>query len=207
MGGKFITIEGCDGSGKSTQVSLVKKTFKELKIPYLLTREPGGTRISEEIRNVILDESNKEMVWRTEALLYAASRAQLVGQIIKPALAEGINVICDRYVDSTLAYQGYGRGLSLEELININNFATNSLKPDLTILLDIDPEETLHRRSNRKADRLEKERLDFHYKIRKGFLELAKNEPQRIKIVAAHKSIEEVHKEILNLILPVVKVK
>jgi len=203
MGGKFITFEGCDGSGKTTQVALLKNKLEEMEIPCSITREPGGTPISEKIRNIILDENNKAMVWRTEALLYAAARAQLVGEHITPALNKGIHVICDRFIDSTLAYQGYGRGLNLQDLININTFATGSLKPDLTILLEIEPEITLKRRANRKADRLEEEKIDFHRRVREGYLQLAKKEPDRFKIINANRSIEEVHQEILQKVLSV----
>jgi len=205
MKGKFITIEGCDGSGKTTQGLLLKKTFEELNIPFLLTREPGGTYISEQIRDIILNKKNKKMVWRTEALLYAASRSQLVGEEIIPSLAEGVHVICDRYVDSTLAYQGYGRGLNLLELIDINFFATNGLKPDLTILLDIDPGETVKRRSGREPDRLEKEEIEFHLKVREGYLKIAEKESERFRIVSANQSIEDVHKEIVELVFSIIK--
>ncbi|KJS87913.1 MAG: thymidylate kinase [Peptococcaceae bacterium BICA1-8] len=201
MGGIFITLEGCDGSGKTTQVDLLKKRLKELEIPCLVTREPGGTPISEKVRSIILDEQNNSMVWRTEALLYAASRAQLIGENIVPSLNNGIHVICDRYVDSTLAYQGYGRGLNIDDLIAINDFATSGLKPHLTILLDIKPEEAIQRFSRRKTDRLEKEKLEFHQRVREGYLQIAKKEPDRFKIINALESIKEVHEEILNKVL------
>ncbi|MFZ5944522.1 MAG: dTMP kinase [Bacillota bacterium] len=207
MGGKFITFEGCDGSGKTTQAKLAGDALSRLGVSVILTREPGGTKISEKVRKIILDENNKEMVWRTEALLYAASRSQLVGEVINPALEEGINVICDRYIDSTLAYQGFGRGLSLTDLKNINVFAADYLKPDLTILLDLDPEETLQRRSGRKADRLEKEQLDFHQRVREGYLKLAEDEPQRFVTVSGSGSIDHVHNHIMSIVLPFVKDK
>jgi dTMP kinase len=201
MGGKFITLEGCDGSGKSTQVTLLKDKLNEMKLPCIITREPGGTAISEQIRKVILDEANKAMVWRTEALLYAASRAQLVGELIVPSLNEGIHVICDRYVDSTLAYQGYGRGLDFADLVKINNYATNGLKPHLTILLDIDPEVTSKRLAKKKADRLEGEKIQFHQRVREGYLELARKEPERFAVIDAGRSIGEVHEEIMRKVL------
>lgn len=205
MGGKFITLEGCDGSGKSTQVALLKEKLAELKLPFVVTREPGGTPISEQVRNIILDEDNKAMVWRTEALLYAASRAQLVGELIVPSLNEGTHVICDRYVDSTLAYQGYGRGLNIAELITINDYATNGLKPDLTILLDIEPGLTVARMAKRKADRLEGEKIEFHQRVRSGYLELAKRDSTRFLIIDAQRSIAEIHEEILINVLKCMK--
>jgi len=201
MSGIFITLEGCDGSGKTTQVDLLKKKLKELKITCLVTREPGGTPISEKVRSIILDEQNNSMVWRTEALLYAASRAQLIGETIVPSLNNDIHVICDRYVDSTLAYQGYGRGLNIDDLIAVNDFATKCLKPHLTILLDIKPEEAIQRFSRRNTDRLEKEELSFHQRVREGYLEMAHKEPDRFIIIDAQKSIREVHEEIIINVL------
>lgn len=202
MKGKFITFEGSDGSGKTTQIQLLKKVIDSLGVKFTLTREPGGTDISEEIRKIILDDKNKEMIWQTEALLYAAARAQLVGELIIPSLRSGVHVLCDRYIDSTLAYQGYGRGLNLSNLQEINDFAANFLKPDLTILLDLAPEETLKRRCQRKADRLEMEQLDFHKRVREGYLKLAQGEPERFIIVNAGKGIFEVHNEIKKVVLP-----
>jgi len=197
MVGKFITIEGCDGSGKTTQSQLLEKYLRVKQVPCLFTREPGGTEISEQIRKIILNKENENMNWRTEALLYAASRAQLVGEKIVPALHKGLHVVCDRYIDSTLAYQGYGRGLSLEELKRINYFAAGGLKPDVTFLLDIDPEETFQRKARQEKDRLEKEKIEFHQKVRYGYLELARLEPERFKIIKATQSIEEIHREIV----------
>lgn len=197
MVGKFITIEGCDGSGKTTQSQLLEKYLRVKQVPCLFTREPGGTEISEQIRKIILNKENENMNWRTEALLYAASRAQLVGEKIVPALHKGLHVVCDRYIDSTLAYQGYGRGLSLEELKRINYFAAGGLKPDVTFLLDIDPEETFQRKAGQEKDRLEKEKIEFHQKVRYGYLELARLEPERFKIIKATQSIEEIHREIV----------
>jgi len=197
MVGKFITIEGCDGSGKTTQSQLLEKYLRVKQVPCLFTREPGGTEISEQIRKIILNKENENMNWRTEALLYAASRAQLVGEKIVPALHKGLHVVCDRYIDSTLAYQGYGRGLSLEELKRINYFAAGGLKPDVTFLLDIDPEETFQRKARQEKDRLEKEKIEFHQKVRYGYLELARLEPERFKIIKATQSIEEIHRQIV----------
>lgn len=201
MQGKFITIEGCDGSGKSTQISLLKGELDRLGISYWLTREPGGTNISEKIRKIILDKNNQEMVWKTEALLYAASRAQLVEERILPLLKEGIHVICDRFTDSTLAYQGYGRNLDLKRLEKLNNFATQGLKPDLTILLDIDPLIAARRRKNQEKDRLENEHIIFHKRVRAGYLALAEKEQERFNIISATQDIQNIHREIMQKVL------
>jgi dTMP kinase len=203
MGGKFITLEGCDGSGKTTQVALLKEKLRELQLPCIVTREPGGTAISEQVRQIILDEANKAMIWQTEALLYAASRAQLVGELIVPSLNEGVHVICDRYIDSTLAYQGYGRGLELDQLVVINNYATGGLKPHLTLLLDINPEITLKRLAQKKADRLEGEKIQFHQRVREGYLKLAQKEPERFAVIDAARSVEEIHREVLAKVLDI----
>lgn len=204
MTGKFITIEGCDGSGKTTQIDLLEKKLKELDISCIFTREPGGTPISEKIREIILDNKNIEMIWQTEALLYAASRAQLVGEKIIPLLKKNIHVICDRYVDSTIAYQGYGRGLNIKELEKLNFFATSGLMPELTILLDIEVEQATLRREVRQEDRLEKEKIDFHKRVREGYLELAKIEPDRFKIISALQTKEEIHKQIVEYVMKMI---
>lgn len=202
MLGKFITIEGCDGSGKTTQAKLLKEKLIEMKTSFWFTREPGGTKISEKIREVILAKENKEMVWRTEALLYAASRAQLMGEKILPLLNEGVNVICDRFIDSTMAYQGYGRKLDKLELEKLNVFATEGVKPDLTILLDIEPEEAFKRITGREQDRLETEKIDFHQRVREGYLTLARFEPERFKVISALLPEETIHEQILKIVLP-----
>ncbi|SMB86952.1 thymidylate kinase [Desulfonispora thiosulfatigenes DSM 11270] len=207
MSGKFITIEGCDGSGKTTQINLLENKLKELRVSCMFTREPGGTLISEKIRNIILDNKNSEMVWKAEALLYAASRAQLVGEKIIPLLEQNVNVICDRYIDSTLAYQGYGRGLDKIELDKLNYFATSGLKPHLTILLDIEPSEAARRRKTRKEDRLEQEKLGFHQRVREGYLHLVKLEPTRFKVISALQTKEEIHQQILENILNLINDK
>lgn len=193
----FIVFEGVDGSGKSTQLSLLNKYLLDRQLLTFTTREPGGTPVGERIRELLLDPSFSEMQERTEALLYAAARAQLVAQEIRPRLDQGIVVLCDRYVDSTLAYQGYGRGMDIDFLAQINKLATGDLAPQLTILLDIPPEDGLRRsRKVRPADRLEKESLEFYTKVRDGYLELAKINNSRYLVLDARETLEELHQQI-----------
>jgi len=203
--GCFISIEGIEGCGKSTQSALLKEWLEERGVGVLLAREPGGTEISEKIRDILLDPVNTDMDHRTELLLYLASRSQIVQELLSPALKEGKVVIVDRYSDSTLAYQGYGRGLQLEEILAINSFASRDLSPDLTILLDLDPERGFGRKgegtgTGKKGDRLEMETLVFHRKIRQGFLEIARNEPQRVVVVDSDRVIREVRDDIRKIV-------
>ena len=200
----FITIEGPEGSGKSTATSAVIEKLQKLGYEIVQTREPGGTIISEQIRNVILDKANTNMDPRTEALLYAASRRQHLVEKVWPAAKEGKIVICDRYLDSSLAYQGGARGLGIENILSINSFATENTFPDLTLLFDIEPELGLERiaiNKNREVNRLDLEALDFHKKVRNTFLEIAKLYPNRFVIIDASKSKEEVCEQALNAIL------
>jgi dTMP kinase len=189
--GLFITFEGPDGSGKTTQAQLLYEYLQERGYPVFLTREPGGTSIGDQIREVLHSLENTEMLPQTEILLYSASRAQLVGQIIRPHLARGEIVLCDRYADSTLAYQGYGHGLDLQVLQAITTFATGGLKPDLTIYLDIDVEEGLRRKlaahRDREAEwnRMDQQELAFHRRVRKGYLQMAAAEPERWVVIGA----------------------
>ncbi|MDI9476836.1 MAG: dTMP kinase [Natronincolaceae bacterium] len=204
--GIFITIEGPDGSGKSTQVSHIKGFLEKKGYEVLLTREPGGTGIGEKIRQILLDKDHKEMSATTETLLYAASRAQHVEQVIVPALREGKAVLCDRFVDSSIAYQGKGRGLGPEAVTDINKFATQGLEPDITILLDIDPEVGLNRaKATKGADRLEQEKLDFHRRVYEGYRVLAYMYPDRIKVIDATKTVKEISEEIENKLSSVVR--
>ena len=169
MAGLLIALEGPDGCGKTTQIELLKDRLEKEGFEVIVTREPGGTKISEKIREILLDNDNNEMGSCCEALLYAASRAQLVEEVIKPALAEGKMIICDRFVHSSLVYQGIGRGLGIKEIEGINNFALNGLKSDLTIMIDIDFEKGLDRKRNqKKLDRLENSGNDFHKKVYYG---------------------------------------
>ena len=200
----FITIEGPEGSGKSTAVNTAVKKLEELGYSIVRTREPGGTPIAEQIRKVILDKSNTSMDPRTEALLYAASRRQHLVEKVWPALKEGKIVVCDRYLDSSLAYQGGARHLGIDNVLNVNLFATENTFPDLTLLFDIEPELGLKRiaaNSNREVNRLDLEKLEFHNEVRNTFLELAKRYPERYVIIDASLSMEEVAENTLKAIL------
>lgn len=197
--GLFISIEGPDGSGKSTQIKKITEYLNKKGYETVLTREPGGTVISEKIRSVILDKAHSEMAYMTEALLYAASRAQHVEEVIKPALAEGKIVICDRFVDSSIAYQGCGRKLG-EAVEIINRFAVDGCMPDITFLFKLPPSEGKKRIKEDEQDRIEKEELDFHNRVFEGYLELEKRFPERIRGIDATKTIEEVSAQILKCI-------
>ena len=200
----FITLEGPEGSGKTTAVEAAVKKLQEMGYEIVRTREPGGTPIAEQIRNVILDKDNTAMDGRTEALLYAASRRQHLVEKVWPALKEGKIVICDRYLDSSLAYQGGARGLGIDNILNVNLFATENTWPDLTLLFDIRPEVGLARinaNANREVNRLDLEELSFHNKVRDSFLELAKRFPDRFVIIDAEQDREAVAKATMEAIL------
>jgi len=202
--GMFITLEGPEGSGKTTAVSAAVEELIKRGYDVIRTREPGGTPIAEEIRNVILDKKNTSMDPRTEALLYAASRRQHLVEKVWPALNEGKLVICDRYLDSSLAYQGGARELGIENVLNVNLFATENTWPDLTLLFDIEPEiglARINKNANREVNRLDLEKLDFHRRVRNTFLSLAERYPERYVIIDASESQEEVAKATLNTIL------
>ena len=200
--GVFITFEGPEGSGKTTQIRRLADRLRSADRDVLLIREPGGTPIGDQIRAVLHDIANTAMVSEAEILLYSASRAQLVGQLIRPALARGTIVLCDRFADSTIAYQGYGRGLDLDALRQITAFATGGLVPDLTIYLDIPVEKGLDRKRRALAlnegewNRLDQEPVDFHRRVRQGYLTLAADDPERWVILDAYHSIEDVQEEI-----------
>jgi dTMP kinase len=195
----FITFEGPDGSGKSTQINLIANQLSRQGYKVLCTREPGGTAIGDQIRQVLHDIKNTEMSARAEILLYSASRAQLVEQVILPHLAEGGVVLCDRYADSTYAYQGYGRQLDFETLRLITGFATQGLKPDLTIYLDVLVEEGLRRKSAANVtgggewNRMDQLELAFHQRVRTGYLEMARQEPERWLIVDASAPVDQIN--------------
>lgn len=199
MCGLFITIEGPDGAGKTTALNeLFPRLEKETNRKVIATREPGGVRISEKIRDLILDPNNEEMDVRTEALLYAAARRQHLIEVIIPALAAGHIVLCDRFVDSSLAYQGAGRRIGIESVAQINEFATEGLQPDFTLYLDIDSDEGLRRiQTSRKAgiDRLETEGLEFHQRVRHAYLKLVEKEPERFSLIHANQDVQEVVNE------------
>ena len=200
MRGKFITIEGTDGSGKSTQIELLMDYLRKKGADVIFTREPGGTQISEKIREIILDVDNSEMTGITEALLYAAARSQHVEEKIIPALEAGKIIICDRFVDSSIAYQGAARGLGAEKIMGINEAALHGIMPDMTLFFDLSPEKGILRKKNERAlDRLEKEKMDFHEKVYEGYKNLCKKYPERIKPIDADRSIDEVHSEVIEV--------
>lgn len=203
MRGIFIVLEGPDGSGKSTMAKKIGEYFSQQGREIEFTREPGGTKISEEIRELILDNNNTEMNYRTEALLYAAARAQLVTEKIIPWLEQGKIVISERFVYSSLVYQGIGRGLGVEEIKNINNFATANLSPDMVLLLDVNPEKGLKRKLNIDGgDRLENESISFHKQVYDGYKQLAKVCPE-IKTINAERTIDEIFNDIKNIIISI----
>ena len=197
MKGLFVTMEGVEGSGKSTQIALLKDYLQTKGRSVDVTREPGGTPIGEAVRTVLLDPANDAMDSMAELLLYEAARAQHVAQLIRPALDRGAIVICDRFSDSTTAYQGAGRGLSKEDMDRLHGLATRGLVPDLTILIDLPVAEGLSRAKRyRDGDRIELEPEEFHERVRQAFLRLAKDEPDRVKIVDGLLPMEKVAEEI-----------
>jgi dTMP kinase len=201
----FITFEGPEGSGKSTQIRLLAAALERQDAPVMVTREPGGTAIGNAVRAILLDPTRTEMSPRAETLLFNAARAQIVDQVIRPALAAGRLVLCDRYADSTLAYQGYGHGQPLEPLRQLAAYATGGLTPDLTIYLDIDVREGLRRKQTGAAEewnRMEEKTLAYHQAVRQGYLALAAAEPQRWLVVDAGQAVEAVHTVILERVQP-----
>ncbi len=198
----FITFEGPDGSGKSTQLRMLASALREEGIDIVTTREPGGTEIGDQIRAVIMNMKNKAMDPRTELLLFNASRAQLVEELIRPSLAAGKIILCDRYADSTMAYQGYGHGLDKDELRRLLNFATGGLKPDLTLLFDISAEAGLKRRlsNHDEWNRMDDYALQFHERVRGGFLELAAADPERWVVIDADRDPGVIHAEVLDIV-------
>ncbi len=191
--GIFITVEGTDGSGKTTQIKLMEEYFKGKGYEVVLSREPGGTKVSEMIRDLVLDPANTDIAPVTEMILYAAARAQHVAQVIKPAVEAGKIVICDRFVDSSYAYQGCGRGVDLKIVADVNRVAIDGMIPDMTFFLDVDPELALRRRVNATgADRIEQEKIDFHRRVYEGYKNMALLFPDRIKTIDANKSIKDI---------------
>lgn len=195
--GYFISFEGVDGSGKSTQIIKLKNFFEEKGYQVVLTREPGGTDIGEKIRHIILDTANRSMTYMTEALLYAASRAQHVEEVIKPAVESGKIVICDRFVDSSIAYQGYGRQLG-DCVDVINRYAIEKYIPDITFLMKVKPGIGSDRIKDRELDRIELEAEEFHLRVYRGYEELEKNFPERIIGIDASQTIEEIEGSIIR---------
>lgn len=198
MRGLFITLEGGDGAGKSTQIKNIKSFFEKKGLVVVHTREPGGTPISEKLRDILLDSNNREMEAVTEMLIYAAARAQHVRELVMPQLEKGSIVICDRFLDSSIAYQTYGRKLG--DMVEIvNGYATDGLTPDLTFWMDIDPDAGKERVSKMgDFDRLEMEERDFHYRVYDGYKKIAENNSERVKRIDATRSVEEISEEIVN---------
>lgn len=206
MEGKFITIEGPDGSGKSTIIKQLRKHYSRKNVDILFTREPGGTQIGEEIRDIILDKKNTRLGKEAEALLYAASRAQHIHELIEPTLKAGKNIISDRFLLSSLAYQGVGRDLGVEKVREINEFGLKGIEPDLILFFYIDPETTLKRKfRHSKEDRLELEGNAFHNKVYNGYMELMNKYPKNIKKIDATQSISQVKRQTIEAIDAVLK--
>jgi len=201
MPGKFITFEGIEGSGKSTQIKKVLEYLTNQNYKVVLTREPGGTNLGKQIRNILLDKTEEKFPSTAELLLYEADRNIHLHNIIKPGLENNDVVICDRFFDSTTCYQGYARGLSLEMINNLNLLATEGLKPDLTLILDITVEESFARRKYKENDRIEQEKEDFHQKLRQGFLTMAKKEPERFVVINGLQGEDKVFEDIIQVIL------
>lgn len=196
--GLFITFEGADGCGKTTQMRLLANYLEKQGYEVVLTREPGGKGLGEKVREILLNYDG-EVSDRCESFLFLADRAQNIDIIVNPAVEAGKIVLCDRHTDSTVAYQGYGRGLNLERINKLNEIATNGRKPDLTFVFDIDTETSM-KRVGKEKDRMESAGLEFHNRVREGYLKIAKHEPERIKVIDATKSIEEIHEEVLNIL-------
>ena len=214
MMGKFITLEGIEGSGKSTQIVLLANYLKSLGIPVVLTREPGGTPIGDDVRKILLDPANTTLDPKAELLLYAASRAQHLKEIIVPHLEKGAVVLCDRFADATLAYQGYGRGLDIDLIRTLDAIVCAGLRPDLTILLDIDAATGVARARGRNSSRgldgearFENEAIAFHERVRRGYLTVAGAEPDRIRIVEASRPMDDIQAEIRKIVVKELRVQ
>ena len=199
MKGKFVTFEGCEGVGKSRQLQLLESYLQNNNIEYYLTREPGGTTVSEQIRSVILDGKNVSMTYECEALLYAAARVQLLKEVVKPRLDNGELVLCDRYIDSSLAYQGYARGLGVDFVEKINDYAVKNFMPDYTVFLSLPPKEAFKRKGGVDGnDRLELSGMEFHEKVYGGYLKLAEKYKERFIVIDASGSKEQTHAKIIE---------
>ena len=205
MKGFFITFEGLEGTGKSTQAAALYDLLKKKGYPVYMTREPGGTAIGDKIRDILLDPENKEMCYVAEIMLYAASRAQLVHQTLRPYLEEGYIIICDRFVDSTIAYQAFGRDIPLNVVRDINSSAIWNLTPNITFYLDLKPEDSLRRvklrieENEEIPDRLEREKIDFFRKVREGYMSLVNDEPFRFRLIDASAGPQEIHDKIVEI--------
>lgn len=201
MKGLFITFEGIEGSGKTTQIKRLRHWFIDRGYETVVTREPGGTSISEAIRGVLLNPEHESMASNTELLLYSAARAQHVTELVKPALEAGVMVLCDRFADSTTAYQGYGRGVDRALLSELNALATGGLQPDVTLLFDLPVENGLQRAlRGRLPDRIEQESMEFHKRVRDGYLELAKTFPDRMFVIPAEQAPDAVATAVIEVV-------
>ncbi len=203
----FITFEGVEGSGKTTQIQRLKKYLTQKGIPCKVTREPGGCPIGEKVRKILLNPDHREMVPLSELLLYEAARAQHVKEVIEPFLKKGGVVLCDRFSDATIAYQGYGRKIDLRWIERLNHFSSRGIKPDVTFLLDCPSDVGLKRALKRnrtlkqeKEERFEKEKIQFHQRVRKGYLALAKKEPRRVKVIDTRQGEDNVFNKILKTV-------
>lgn len=196
--GLFITFEGADGCGKTTQMNLLAQYLREKGFDVVVTREPGGKGLGEKLREILLNYDG-EVSSICESFLFLADRAQNVDITVKPAVEQGKIVLCDRHGDSTVAYQGYGRGLDIERIEMLNSIATSNRKPDLTLVFDIDVETSMKRVGTEK-DRMESAGIEFHNRVRQGYLDIAKKEPNRVKVINAVKSIEEINREVISII-------
>lgn len=199
MKGKFITFEGSEGCGKSTQSRMLYEDLKKRNPKVVYLREPGATKVSEKIRDILLDAKNDRMLAECEMLLYMAARSQIVGEIIRPELKKGAIVICDRFLDSTIAYQGYGLGMSIDFIKAVGKFATFGIKPDLTIFLDLPVGKGLVHRNGCK-DRIEKRSLAYHLRVRNGYLKLADKEPKRIKVIKVEEDKHKTQEKVRDLV-------
>ena len=196
--GLFITVEGADGCGKTTQLNLIAQYLRDMGADVLLTREPGGAQLGLELREILLHYDGF-VSSKCESFLFFADRAQHVDTVIKPAIQQGKIVVCDRYTDSTVAYQGYGKGVDISQIQYLNNLATDSLQPDLTIVFDVDSE-IAQQRVGAQKDRLESEGIDFHARVRNGYLQIAKSEPLRVKVVDANPPVDVVFESVKSII-------
>lgn len=196
--GLFITFEGADGCGKTTQLKLLAEYLTNKGLEVVITREPGAKGLGEKVREILLNHEG-EISDRCESFLFLADRAQHIDMIINPAIAQGKVILCDRHTDSSVAYQGYGRGLSIERINMLNNLAVNGRYPNVTLVFDIDVETSMKRVGDEK-DRMESAGMEFFNRVRNGYLEIAKQEPNRVKVLDARKTIEEIHKDVIELI-------
>ena len=209
MRGLFITLEGMDGCGKSTQMEMLAQALESRGLDIIITREPGGTPVGESVRSLLVSDTSVGIAATTELFLIVGARAQHVVELIKPSVAAGKIVISDRYTDSTVAFQGYGRGLDLSMIDRVNELATGGFRPDLTILFDLDPEVARSRLNTRPMSgwmgAVDEEKLEFHTRVREGYLNLAAREANRIRVVEASGSLEETHAQVMSLVLPLIK--